>query len=174
MTFDSVAYKKKWAKKNHDKIRGYTNAWKTKNAEKISEWRRAHREEINARDRELYAKRSKEKRHESARAWYHRNKESQNIKAKARNKARRMTALHYYSNGTMTCECCPASSKTPVEFLCIDHTDKRPRGFPKLGGGGYSLYIFLEKNSYPAGFRVLCHNCNMSLGFYGYCPHQRL
>jgi hypothetical protein len=21
-------------------------------------------------------------------------------------------------------------------------------------------------------YRVLCHNCNMALGFYGYCPHH--
>jgi hypothetical protein len=23
-------------------------------------------------------------------------------------------------------------------------------------------------------YRVLCHNCNTALGFYGYCPHQPL
>ena len=22
-------------------------------------------------------------------------------------------------------------------------------------------------------FQVLCHNCNMSKGFYGYCPHEK-
>jgi hypothetical protein len=30
----------------------------------------------------------------------------------------------------------------------------------------------LIKNNFPDGFQVLCHNCNMSIGLYGYCPHQ--
>ncbi len=41
------------------------------------------------------------------------------------------------------------------------------------GSRGSRLYLWLEKNGYPEGFRVLCHNCNMALGFYGYCPHER-
>jgi hypothetical protein len=23
------------------------------------------------------------------------------------------------------------------------------------------------------GYRVLCHNCNLARGFYGYCPHEK-
>jgi hypothetical protein len=30
----------------------------------------------------------------------------------------------------------------------------------------------LRQNSYPTGYRVLCHNCNFALGHYGYCPHK--
>ncbi len=26
---------------------------------------------------------------------------------------------------------------------------------------------------YPTGFRVLCHNCNCALAYYGSCPHER-
>lgn len=37
-----------------------------------------------------------------------------------------------------------------------------------------SIYRWLRINKYPKGFRTLCHNCNMSYGFYGYCPHQTL
>jgi hypothetical protein len=29
----------------------------------------------------------------------------------------------------------------------------------------------LARNGFPDGYRVLCHNCNMALGQYGYCPH---
>lgn len=174
MSFDAVAYRKQWAKDNAIKTRAYSLAWRTKNKEKIDEIRDAHRDEINRKARERFSRNNKDAKHASARAWYHRNKDSHKEKTKARNMARRMRALSHYSNGTMACACCPPQSNMPVEFLCIDHLDKRPRGFPKLGGGGYSLYLFLERSGYPPGFRVLCHNCNLSLGFYGYCPHQRI
>jgi hypothetical protein len=63
-----------------------------------------------------------------------------------------------------------------MEFLAIDHID---------GGGekhrrtisdgkrlcGLSFYLWLKRNNWPSGFRVLCHNCNFSFGAYGYCPH---
>ena len=29
-----------------------------------------------------------------------------------------------------------------------------------------------QRNNYPVGFRVLCWNCNCSIGMYGECPHQ--
>ena len=38
--------------------------------------------------------------------------------------------------------------------------------------GGKTFYSYLRNKGWPTGYRVLCHNCNMSLGFYGHCPHQ--
>ena len=32
--------------------------------------------------------------------------------------------------------------------------------------------LCINSNSFPPGFRVLCHNCNQALGAYGYCPHK--
>lgn len=66
------------------------------------------------------------------------------------------------------CKCC--GEKT-VEFLSIDH----------VNGGGEEhrrkvhghIYANLIKRGFPSGFRLLCHNCNLSRGFYGYCPHKR-
>jgi hypothetical protein len=65
------------------------------------------------------------------------------------------------------CACCGEDRE---EFLAIDHID----------GGGRThrkrirmmIYFWLRKNGFPEGFRTLCHNCNMSLGRRGYCPHQ--
>jgi hypothetical protein len=33
------------------------------------------------------------------------------------------------------------------------------------------MYAYLIRNNFPEGYRVLCHNCNQSLGYFGYCPH---
>jgi hypothetical protein len=80
---------------------------------------------------------------------------------------RREVLIHYSLSDKPFCECCKIDK---IEFLAIDHID----------GGGVqhmkkikttNLAKWLKKNNYPDGYRVLCHNCNMSLGFYGYCPH---
>ena len=86
--------------------------------------------------------------------------------------ALRLETLQYYSGKEKPeCKCCAVDF---LEFLSIDHIngggseDKR-----KIGTGG-KFYKWLKKNNYPKGFRVLCHNCNQSLGAYGYCPHRNL
>lgn len=65
------------------------------------------------------------------------------------------------------CNCC---GENKVEFLAVDHIN---------GGGNMdrkenSIEQILKriiKLNFPTSYRVLCHNCNLSLGFYGYCPH---
>lgn len=82
----------------------------------------------------------------------------------------KLIALQYYGGNPPKCSCC---GEYRIEFLAIDHID---------GGGskhrkerkGQSIYQWLKINNYPNGYRVLCHNCNMSLGFYKYCPHNKL
>lgn len=83
----------------------------------------------------------------------------------------RMEVLSHYCNGEKPkCACC---GENKYEFLAIDH----------IGGGGRkhlkekgikagNLYRWLKKNKYPKGFQILCHNCNMAKGMYGYCPHK--
>jgi hypothetical protein len=29
------------------------------------------------------------------------------------------------------------------------------------------------RNGFPPEYRILCHNCNQSHGWYGYCPHEK-
>lgn len=84
---------------------------------------------------------------------------------------RRLTVLRAYSNGTPHCACC---GETFIEFLAIDHVSGNGSQERKAKGtkiGGYALYNRLIRNKFPQGYRVLCHNCNQALGFYGYCPH---
>lgn len=78
----------------------------------------------------------------------------------------RYEVLSHYSGGTPECSCC---HEKHYEFLAIDH----------MGGGGRkhrlevkSVYQWIKRNNFPTGFRVLCHNCNQSIGAYGYCPHN--
>lgn len=79
---------------------------------------------------------------------------------------RRRDVLALYGNH---CECCGESQ---WEFLAIDHRN---------GGGHHerkqlsaiSLWVKLLRLGTPhADYRILCHNCNSALGYYGYCPHQ--
>lgn len=70
------------------------------------------------------------------------------------------------------CECC---GEDRMEFLHIDHVEGDghiERASAKQRGLPLTIYGRLKKQGYPAGFRVLCANCNMSLAFYGYCPHH--
>lgn len=75
--------------------------------------------------------------------------------------------------GGYVCACCGITNK---EFLSIDHIDgSGPEHREKLTGNprnGQTLYYWLKKNNFPPGFRVLCMNCNFSLGHHGYCPHR--
>lgn len=66
------------------------------------------------------------------------------------------------------CECC---GEETLEFLGIDHIGNTGVAHRKTTKTQISNW--LRQNGYPKkGFRVLCHNCNMSIGFYGYCPHD--
>lgn len=67
---------------------------------------------------------------------------------------------------------CPGCDVTTPEFLGLDH----------IHGGGnaerrrvnHNLFSWLKKQGWPAGYQVLCHNCNLSKGFYGECPHANV
>ena len=99
--------------------------------------------------------------------YYNNNREKVISKmAEYRRQARTEAITHYGGK----CACCGESRP---EFLAIDHIN---------GGGnkhhkeikGMAIGIWLRKHNYPEGFRVLCHNCNHSLGNFGYCPHNNL
>lgn len=76
-------------------------------------------------------------------------------------------AFAYYGS---VCMCCGESRK---EFLAFDHKD---------GGGNKhrrtdiiarsNMPKWLKREGYPDSIQLLCHNCNVSKGLYGYCPHE--
>jgi hypothetical protein len=71
------------------------------------------------------------------------------------------------------CACCEIAQ---YEFLSVDHVkergaDERRRLGEKATNSG-SLYRKIIKENFPDCYQILCYNCNMSLGFFGYCPHR--
>lgn len=71
------------------------------------------------------------------------------------------------------CACC---SIKKWEFLSVDHIQER--GCDERRRLGYrstnsaKLYGRLVRENFPSSHQILCYNCNMSLGFFGYCPHR--
>jgi len=84
-------------------------------------------------------------------------------------KQRIMVPQHYSGSGIPFCACCGEAN---IEFLQVDHVDGGGTQHRKLIGKS-ALYRWLIQQGYPQGFRVLCANCNLSYGLYGYCPHLK-
>lgn len=141
-----------------EKIKRLTKIWASNNREKMlgygRKYREAHREEYNKRNRERI--RANPEPHRLA---------NQKYQMKLR-----LEVLNAYADGVPQCACCKESH---IEFLAIDHIGGGGNMHRKQIGQGWGrLYLWLKRQGYPSGYRVLCHNCNMSLAFYGYCPHQ--
>lgn len=99
------------------------------------------------------------------RGYVLRNKEKILLKQRESHSARRLLVLQHYGSA---CKCCGESK---YEFLAIDHINGGGRKHYKEVG---DLVHWIIRNKFPADFRVLCHNCNQALGFYGSCPHNNL
>jgi hypothetical protein len=81
----------------------------------------------------------------------------------------RLEVLEYYGGKPPTCFCCGEST---YEFLSVDHINGGGNKHrQELMAGSRGTVRWLKREGFPDGYRVLCHNCNLSYGFYGYCPH---
>lgn len=95
---------------------------------------------------------------------------------KAHNKKRKLEVFQHYAAAAVPfCKCCGENN---LQFLTIDHirgggNKHRKEIFGTYPSGGSAMYWWLKKNNMPAGFQVLCFNCNCAKGFHGYCPHQQ-
>ena len=95
-----------------------------------------------------------------------RSKDRQKFRDIEKERRRRYRLEAFDAYGGAKCACC---GDTHVEFLAIDH----------INGGGEehrktvrNICSWLRSRGWPPGYRILCHNCNQSIGYYGYCPHQ--
>lgn len=106
--------------------------------------------------------------------WRQDNKNAVSIRSKQYRKDLKTAALRAYGGETPKCSC-PGCSEINPGFLTIDHIDgngnKHRRSIfnGKVGG---NIYLWLKKNNYPPGFRILCYNCNCAAGALGQCPHM--
>jgi len=108
---------------------------------------------------------------ERKKAWdrtYHQihRKEQNERQARWRLKLRKEAILRYGGK----CFCC---GEDKLEFLAVHHVNGHGREHRKQVGKATSstFYRWLIKEKRP-DISVLCHNCNSSIGFYGYCPHK--
>lgn len=73
------------------------------------------------------------------------------------------------------CTCC---GEPTFEFLSVDHMNNdgkkhRIEISGRNAGSSQSIYRWLRDNNFPAGYTVLCFNCNMARALYSLCPHQK-
>lgn len=87
--------------------------------------------------------------------------------AQSRRQSLRLTVFESY--GGPMCKCC---GETIREFLAVDHIDGQGAMHRRTIQG--DIYNWLKRNNYPAGFQVLCANCNAAKGANKKCPHQLL
>lgn len=160
----SAEYMRDWRKRNPQKAK-----------EKSREYSKKFREKRSKEEYNLYMKKYRNSGIEKARAYanekYRNATEQDHEKRRARNRAlvsrRKTEGLIQYGGNPPKCACC--GEKT-IEFLSLDH----------INGGGYqhrkktktNLWLVLSRQGWPDGYRILCFNCNMCLGFNGYCPHN--
>lgn len=126
----------------------------------------AHREEMLIKSKAQYQKdpEAQKRRHQK---WYANNREVSATRSRNAMRELRKEAVKAYGG---KCACC---GENRFEFLAIDHINGGGAKHRKeLRAEGNTFTRWLKKNGWPEGFRILCHNCNSSIGYYGYCPHH--
>ncbi len=89
-----------------------------------------------------------------------------------KNQELKYIVFSHYSKGKPKCACCGEDAS--LDFLTMDHIKGRKTGKNTVDNRrGIALYSYLKKNEYPAGYQVLCWNCNAARFVYLICPHKR-
>jgi hypothetical protein len=69
--------------------------------------------------------------------------------------------------------CCTCCGETRFKLLTIDHKNGGGRGLGVAGGDlVYEIGKRMKQGLTLDSYRILCWNCNASIGFFGYCPHN--
>ncbi len=149
-------YSKAYYAENRGSVLSYQDKYRSEQWEKLAEKQVKFREKNAA---ELKKKRSdpkyRELIHERNHAYY--------LK-------RKVFVLGHYGATPLRCACCGDSH---IEFLTLDHVNNDGAAHRKEIGAG-QIYDWLIDNGFPAGFQVLCMNCNFAKGKSRdhVCPHQ--
>lgn len=90
------------------------------------------------------------------------------VKAKRFRDKIRLAVIEAYGG---VCVCCGEDESV---FLTIDHVEPIRRRDRSGSESGYALCFKLRKANYPAGYQILCFNCNHAKGTKVECPHRRI
>ena len=127
-----------------------------------------HKQEVALRGAEYY-RQHKDTISAYGKAYFRQHHDEMLKQNRERARQQRLLVLGHYGGNPPKCTCC---GETAYEFLTIDHIDGHGNKHRlDLGSEGRSFYLWMIRMGLPAGFRVLCLNCNFALGHYGYCPH---
>jgi len=107
------------------------------------------------------------KRRQKATSYYQKNRDAILAEKQAKNLALKKEIVAAYGG---KCRCC---GEDHIEFLTIDHMNGDGAAHRARTGKGRKIYQDLKEQGFPQdGYQLLCLNCNIALGFYGYCPHH--
>jgi len=173
-------YQKKWCAENKDKVDAYQKEWYRKNRDRVLAYGKENRAkrladptylaEYRAKAKQAYYN-NREARLAQRKQYYWEHREEEKAKNRSYYHKLRLECLIAYGGNPPQCACC---GERYIEFLTIDHIIGGGHQHRlKLKGGGQEIYRYLRKANFPLGYRVLCWNCNVAIGFYGICPHQR-
>lgn len=127
--------------------------------------------EDKARYGRLYAARNKEKMRRLHRESYERRRQdpeylkTHSAAERAKWQIIRRAVVNRYGG---MCRCCGESR---YEFLHIDHKESNG-SVERAEKGRTRIFYELRDGPLRSDIQVLCSNCNLSLAWYGYCPHN--
>lgn len=165
----AAEYSRRYRERHPGRKRASAHAYYESHKEQYREKKRAYRRTHLAEEAE-YQKRYRHE-HPGAsaalqRRSYMRHREERVILARRKRAELKEKVLTHYGG---RCQCC---GETAREFLTIDHINgggtKHRRS---VATSGDTFYRWIVRTGFPADLRVLCFNCNCSLGMFGYCPH---
>lgn len=104
--------------------------------------------------------------------WADSRREQLRQKGRDKNAALKSEVVRHYGD---KCVCCGESN---IVFLTIDHIFGGGLAHRRQLGKGKAIsstgfYHWLKKTQFPAGFQVMCFNCNCAKRAGDVCPHKK-
>jgi hypothetical protein len=164
-------YDKERYERNKTKILARQKEYYEQNKKRILERQReyvATHKEQHAATCKRWAKENKKKMDAYYAQWRKDNPEKTAKKNRDYKEKMRLQVFAHYGN---RCSCCGDDHR---EFFAMDHVNgegNKHRREARITNSA-DLFLWIIRHNFPDTFRILCHNCNMARGFYGYCPHE--
>ena len=82
------------------------------------------------------------------------------IKGREYQRKLKLEVLGKYSPAITRVPTCARCGNNDIRVLTLDHIYGKGTMHRKQVGNGSKFYCWIKRNKFPAGFQVLCHNCN--------------